>query len=100
MHALARIRAQKICRSPLQYKPLNLADCFAGKRIKNRVCILLPYHISSVRRNRLLKKRRGNSVHKEQSKRQDGRKGYPEDIRDKHPGGCAVYLEEIDNRRN
>ena len=59
MHALARIRAQKICRSPLQYKPLNLADCFAGKRIKNRVCILLPYHISSVRRNRLLKKRRG-----------------------------------------
>ena len=59
MHALARIRAQKICRSPLQYKPLNLADCFAGKRIKNRVCILLPYYISSVRRNRLLKKRRG-----------------------------------------
>ena len=59
MHALARIRAQKICRSPLQYKPLDLADCFAGKRIKNRVCILLPYYISSVRRNRLLKKRRG-----------------------------------------
>ena len=58
MHALARIRAQKICRSPLQYKPLNLADCFAGKRIKNRVCILLPYYISSVRRNRLPKKER------------------------------------------